>query len=315
MKTWYWIGVIACIWVGIGVAIYTKPTSLLDISTWVVDWDLDRGKEELPLYNWSSIQYFATYFNEEDEFMIDDQLVYQLEKQEAPVYLSVVNDLILLEGGSIQKDSELVRRLLEDEHHLQNLVELARDLKVEGLELDYENIPSELWPVYVAFIERLGKALKAIDKELRVVLEPKAPIDQLDWPDEIEYVMMAYNLYGYHSGPGPKADLAFIQSLCEKVRLYLPNVRLAFSLGGFDWKLGEKPKALTMIEAQALAQERNVDYHRDAFSGALYFVYTDDLNEVHEVWFSDAVTIEAWIKEAQKDQINKFALWRLGGNK
>ena len=69
-----------------------------------------------------------------------------------------------------------------------------------------------------------------------------------------------------------------------------------------------------MIEAQMLASKMEASYQRDDQSGALYFRYMDDLNQSHEVWFADEVTIETWIKEAQKEQINQFALWRLGGN-
>lgn len=315
MRYLKWTGLVTTILcLGIFLASFINETNRLDISAWVVDWDLRRGQDELLLYDWSSIQYFAVYFNEEDELIVDDKLEASFCENGGSCYLTIVNDIKKQDGSSIQKDSALVDRLLNNENHVDDLVCLANELEVVGLELDYEKIPDELWEDYVDFIERLGNELKANGKQLRIVLEPRSPIDRVQLPSDYEYVMMAYNLYGYHSGPGPKADLMFISDLVRKVKSHLSDVRVAFSLGGFDWTEGEKPRAVTMSEAQMLASKMEASYQRDDQSGALYFRYMDDLNQSHEVWFADEVTIETWIKEAQKEQINQFALWRLGGN-
>ena len=178
--------------------------------------------------------------------------------------------------------------------------------------MDYEKIDYELWNEYANFIDALGKELKRNKKELRVILEPRSPIDKVNLPKEYEYVMMAYNLYGYHSGPGPKADKEFIKELSKKVNDNLDNARMAFSLGGFDWCEDGKIKALTYVDANNLAKENDSKLNRDKDSGVLYFDYIDSNGKKHSVWYSDNETIRIWKETAIRNNINKFALWRLG---
>ena len=46
------------------------------------------------------------------------------------------------------------------------------------------------------------------DVTLHVVLEPRFPFD-VKLPDGPHYTVMAYNVHGYHSGPGAKATFLF----------------------------------------------------------------------------------------------------------
>lgn len=126
---------------------------------------------------------------------------------------------------------------------------------------------------------------------------------------------MAYNLYGYHSGPGPKADKEFIKKLVYKSKKHLKDVRIAFSLGGFDWSEEDKiPKALTKVDALKLLEKHNKKIQRDKKSGAAYFEYIDENLKKHTVWYCDEETIQTWMDIAKDKGIEKFALWRLGGN-
>lgn len=295
-----------------------------DISAWIVEWDLDRGINEVDsLYkNLSSTQLFAAYFDESGKLFLPDSLkesdyFNELESKDN-IYITVVNDIVKKDGSSVQKDSEIMRDILTNEEkyksHIKELVSLVSSDKFVGLELDYEKIDEDIWENYAQFIDELGQELKKNNKKLRVVLEPRSPIDKVDLPSEYEYVMMAYNLYGYHSGPGPKADINFIESLSKKCNTNLKDVRMAFSLGGFDWTEEEKPKALTEIEAKKILDETQSEMMRDAKSGAVYFNYKDENLKNHSVWYCDSETLSIWMDTAKKYNINKFALWRLGGN-
>lgn len=75
--------------------------------------------------------------------------------------------------------------------------------------MDYENLgqASSLWQKFFGF-EKILYSLCQKDKlKLRVLLEPKVP--KLAFPAGPTYVVMCYNLYGYSTKAGPKADYAF----------------------------------------------------------------------------------------------------------
>ncbi|WP_409344172.1 hypothetical protein [Paenibacillus sp. MBLB4367] len=65
-----------------------------------------------------------------------------------------------------------------------------------GVEIDYEKIRDSDWSKVGIFYEELYRRLQAMGKTLRIVLEPRAPIERLTLPEGPVYVMMAYNLYG-----------------------------------------------------------------------------------------------------------------------
>lgn len=304
------------------IKILTKK-EIEDISAWVVDWDLERGLTEVALGKESldSLQVFAAYFNEKDEVFLPENLLdidSYIKERGQEAYLTVVNDVIKENGESMQKDSALVTRLIEDEEarqqHISSLIKLVERTDFTGVELDYEKIGHELWEEYGIFIDKLGKELSKLDKKLRIVLEPSSPIEEIQLPQEYEYVMMAYNLYGYHSGPGPKADQSFIQQLSRKTKKSFKNCRVAFSLGGFDWAEDGQVRAVTATQIEELLVNIEGERLRDEESDALSFIYKDELGKKHEVWYADEETIQTWIQTAYSQGVNKFAIWRLGGN-
>lgn len=313
--------------IGFGINEKSKKKDI-DISAWVVDWDLKRGIEEVESTSvaLSSIQLFAAYFNEEDNVFLNEKSIKVMDKSKEELegqglknlYLTVVNDIVFQDGKSIQKDSNLISRIMKNEEkrkgHIEELVKLVDNEKFVGIELDYEKIESDVWDEYALFIEELGVELEEIGKQLRIVLEPMTPLEEVDFPKDYEYVMMAYNLYGSHSGPGPKADKEFIKNQSKRMKGNFKNMRMAFALGGFDWVENEKVKAVTEIEAQNLVLKANSEVKRDKKSNSVYFNYTDDSDVKHTVWYADRETISTWMKIAYRKGMRNFAFWRLGGN-
>ena len=190
-------------------------------------------------------------------------------------------------------------------------MQLAEQCGVQELEIDYEALgrDAELWAQFAVFIERAYSACDARGIALRVVLSWDAP-RYMSLPSGPEYVVMCYNLYGYHSGPGPKADFDFLARTAELYRPYAASVRMAFATGGFDWTDGGV-RALKQQEAEELLAEADATVMRDTDSAALCATFRQ-AGEDHTVWYADGTTLEAWA-----DVMNEFAgidLFRLGGN-
>ncbi|MCM3786245.1 glycosyl hydrolase [Neobacillus mesonae] len=298
------------------------------LSVWITDWQWEEGNAD-----WSSIpagsadlQLFAAYFDERDELYFTDTLtnalprLHELAAEEADlesvIGLTLVNDVIHADGSSVQKDSELLNRLTATEEarqrHIQRIAQTVEQYSLEQIEIDYEQVEEQDWPNMLLFYEELAGRLKEMNVSLRVVLEPRAPVEQLELPEGPEYVMMAYNLYGGHSGPGPKADLDFIAALAGRMSHIPGDPIIAFSTGGFDWEEEGGTSSLTEQSAADLADSLGLKPERDPGSGSVYFEYNNEAGIKHTVWYADDVTLRGWIDEASRQGIYKVALWRLG---
>ena len=296
-----------------------------DLTVWSAYWDcaddIDVLEEEADHVD--AVSLFAAYFQDGELVIPDttDRMRGKIRRrdvlQEKTVYLSVVNDV--KEGDKItQKDTDILWQVLGTEEaaqaHAQELVQLAVDNGYDGIEIDYEKIRKdmELWQAFISFEEELLPLAKDAGLQVRILLEPGTPVEQLTFPEGAEYVVMCYNLFGGGTGPGPKADMAFLKELYEKFQT-LPNCSYALANGGYIWE-GTDTKATQCraSEAKALAQKAGVTPERDPDSGALHFNYTQD-GTSYTVWYADETTLARWAQQLQEVGGGKVrvSLWRL----
>jgi len=315
---------------GLGLSGTKEPMAQTRLSVWVADWDYKLGAADWASLSGSpeSVQLFGAYFDERDKLLFRDDFFKLLEAVQRPGlpaggkagyerYLTIVNDIVKGDATSLLKDSGLVSRLAASESsrkaHIAAVVAAAKQYGMDGIELDYERVAQADWPNVVRLFGELHRALAAEWLKLRIVLEPGAPVERLELPEGPEYVMMAYNLYGTHSGPGPKTDLAYIGKLAKRLE-HVPGAPvLAFATGGFDWDAAGKATALMETDAIRLAQAAGVQPQRDEASGSLYFTYTDWQGAEHTVWYADAATLQGWIDAAKQRGVTRAAIWRMGG--
>lgn len=286
------------------------------LSTWVADWDYKSGFVDVAhMEGLASVQLFSVYFTQQAEFHLTEAFL-AMEKQAfeqeligVPKYFTVVNDRFLESGKVKQKDPTLISQVVQDKttraRYITELVNLAVERNYDGVEMDFEKINAKDKTKVAYFYGELYQALQAEGKALRVLIEPATIATKTRYPEGPTYVVMAYNLHGYHSKPGPKADYAFIKQLVADSKNVPGKVTIAFATGGFVWK-GDTVKALSEIEAERIAPKRS---KRDQQSGALHF----DSERHGEVWYSDAKAINGWIDVAQQTKSVDIAIWRAGG--
>lgn len=289
-------------------------------TAWCVYWDQETAGQ-LSASNWEEVILFACYYDQEDALYIPPSLETLREKVEASfqgkLYVSVVNDIQFSDGTTAQKDTELLKRLLQNDEsrkqRIEELLSLAEKWNCNGVEIDYEKlVGEEMWEAYESFVRQLWREAQKRGLEVRIVLGSNTPVDNRDFPDGPQYVVMCYNLYGYHSGPGPKADREFLAKVAERFSV-LPSVSYALSNGGFDWDSEEAIyRSVTGPEIAALLKQCSASVQRDPESHALYFYYQGE-DGTHTVWYADEDTMAAWEK-ALSDAVGgrvKTNLWRL----
>lgn len=292
-------------------------------SAWAVEWDLDGWKETAALGDaLEYVQIFAASFDADDKPVIADDLAAWIganaeQLREKNAYLTVVNDAVRKDGEVVAKDPDLISRLMAGpesrKKHREDLLALLGSGNFSGLDIDYERVKLEDWPTLLAFCQELHKELEADGKGLRVVIEPKKAYLEKPLPAGPEYSLMAYNLFGGHSGPGPKATPAFIGQLASYCRAGKNKVRLALSTGGFLWREGDRTRGITEQQAVNLAAEHNAVMKRDSASRYLLFSYTDGEGKKCTVWYADADALATLIKRGKTFGFDRVDIWRLGG--
>lgn len=294
---------------------------------WIPQWDAEAGLREAKSLakQLDTAVAFAAYFREDGTIylpMETENLLIQLQKQfagsDTRVYLSVVNDVVGTDGKTVNKSRELLEQLLADEaseqKHLADLLELVDVYRLDGLEIDYENIKDNeaLWEKYAAFLEHLRDALSGYDTAIRADLEWKAA-SYVSLPEGITYSVMCYNLYGYHSGPGPKADSLFLSRVAKLYADRADEVSMALACGGFLWEDGKVIRAVTQQEAREAAKAAGAKCVRDGAGGALHAEWKAD-GRKYALWYADGVTLHAWQQQMLSEGFTHFDLYRLGGN-
>ncbi len=298
-----------------------------EFSAWLAYWDMENGVKELSKVSdkISSISSFALYFKNDGSISADDNMLKGYSsiseitsKNDINLYVCAVNDVIDEKGEIVQKDTNIIRKLLstqdERNRHINDLVSYAVNNGYFGIEIDYEKLEDDVWQNFVVFCGELYNKCVENKLDLRVILEPKAPIDRYKLPDGPEYIMMAYNLYGLSTEPGPKADIAFIKELAEKMNTISGKKWFALATGGFDWKTNGETQNITESKALDIINIYNCLPTRDEASGCLYFYYTDENGNDHTVWYADNVTLNTWIQTAKECGYSNICLWKFGGN-
>ncbi len=304
---------------------YAEPAEPgISCGAWIVYWDDAAGLQEAVALNPTPdrLIVFEALFSADETVMLEPQAEEMLREMQNAfpperIWLSVVNDLALKEGGYTNKDRQLLRDLMTEperrESHIRELTGLAEKWQLKGLEIDYENIHGdrELWQYYAAFLRELHEALQERGIGLRVCLEWDSLL-YTELPEGPEYSIMCYTLFGYHSGPGPKADRSFLQKVAE---LYQnrSDCALALAAGGYDWNGNRVERELTEKEAEKIFRSRNLKPSRDMDSGALHGTYLQD-GETHTVWYADAETLHGWMERLHEYGYDRVDFCRLGGN-
>lgn len=298
-----------------------------EFSVWVAYWDIDNGIKELSksVDALSSVSSFALYFNNDGTVFVPEDLSNKhseisadTNKNNINSYICVVNDVIDENGNIVQKDTNIIRKLLssptERSRHINELISFAQNNEYFGIEIDYEKLDENVWPDFVLFCSELYNQCVLKKLDLRVIFEPRAPLDRYTFPDGPEYIMMAYNLYGASTEPGPKADVDFIKELSVKMNNVPGKKWIAFASGGFDWQTGGETLSISEKEALDIINIYKCLPARDEKSGGLYFYYTDDKGKDHTVWYADNSTFDVWTRTARECGFENICLWKLGGN-
>jgi peptidoglycan-N-acetylglucosamine deacetylase len=200
---------------------------------------------------------------------------------------------------------------------------LASD-RFKGAAIDFEEIPLQAQPGFLALIRELGQDLHSRKMKLYVNV-PVADKDY-DYADLAAnsdgLVIMNYDQHQVTSRPGPVAAQDWFTANLDQAIKDIPRDKIICGIGnyGYDWALKGKEKHQQVLsvetnnvqEAWMHSQESEspVEFQSDSLNP--HFAYEEDNGVEHQVWYLDAVTAFNQMRAARRLGIRTFALWRLG---
>lgn len=228
--------------------------------------------------------------------------------------------------------------------HVAAIMKIARQPGVDGIDLDYENLPPESRSFYTTFVDELAAALHQNGKILSVTVPPKVRADDscvvCQFADYAaigaaadRFRVMGYEYHGPSGGPGPISPAWWLRQVMSYTVSVVPHakVSLGIHLYGYDWG-GDHTPALWWNEVQTLKDKYDgvVSYPTSTRGpvgeaemtytitqhGRCPLVYADcatSTPEKHTVWFVDSHYIEQVVKIVDDLGLGGIVMWRPGG--
>jgi hypothetical protein len=233
--------------------------TLLAVGGWIVPWQHDAGLAavERARGGLGDVFLFAAQLDADGHPVLDGSAeawagtIRRVHDRGARAWLTVVNDLVSAGTSATLKDADIVHRLIADADaraaHSREIVALAKSLNVDGLDLDYENLPASERDAFTAFVGRLAADLHASELSLSVTVQPKRRETSSKGPGAADWrricavvdrmQVMLYNQHNAATGAGPIADLDWIGGIVDYGLDTCPASKLVpvVKVSGMDW--------------------------------------------------------------------------------
>jgi spore germination protein YaaH len=234
-----------------------------------------------------------------------------------PTVQNLVNDTFDGNAAATMLASATTR-----EAHATALAQLAIANGFDGIDVDYERVPTASRSAFTAFISSLGAKLHAANKKLSVTVYAKAS-DKENWsgPGSQDWTaiggsadsvkIMAYDYHWSTSAPGAITPLDWLDQVATYAEQTIAGSKIMMGLPwyGYDWPASGAAASASYASAHQTMLANNATVQRDAASGESYFSYSG-----HTVYFQDAAGYGKKIDllKQKHSGIGGFAHWAAG---
>lgn len=231
-------------------------------------------------------------------------------------------------AGAFDPDAlhEVISRPAARANLIANLLDWLLREKFQGINIDFEQVLPEDKQNLVQFMKELYAALHPHNLLVTQAIEVEGPGFDLrglsrncDW-----IVPMFYDQHEGSGEPGPVAGVDWTAKNLKRLLREIPAGKIVMGVGNqaYDWRLGSNEAFdLTYQSAIVDAKESLPDsvIRYDPVSLNPYFRYTEtverngkEVDEPHEVWMQDAVSVYNQLVVGRNAGIRGGALWFIG---
>lgn len=228
--------------------------------------------------------------------------------------------------------TSVLNRILNDpalrESWLDGIVRRVTDSGADGASLDFEAGLYTDRAALTSFVADLAGRLHAQGQRLTIAVSAKtADVPRHPRSTFFDYkalaqsadqvFVMAWGIKWATSGPGAQDDLTWVTKVADYVKTMPDPSRFVMGtqLYAMDWPSGggvaHPATSYEYADAVAMAGAMGASMRLDPVSDGMTFAYTDAGGAPHNVWFSDASTVERRFALATARGIG-IGVWRLG---
>ena len=193
---------------------------------------------------------------------------------------------------------------------------------LDGINVDFEMVPAEDRDNLTAFMRELFARLKPQGYIVSIDVFPKQDETNdvavaYDYAELAKYtdkiMLMTYDNHGTWSGPGPIADIAWVENNLKYALKFIPKNKLYLGIAayGYDWS-AQGTQSLEFKTIMDLAQRYGQAIQWDDTAKSPYFSYLANDGVKHTVWFENSESLKHKLALIAKYDIAGAAMWKLG---
>ncbi len=249
-------------------------------------------------------------------------------------YVDKANDLGLevwavvdnFNSGNEIDMKELLSRTSYRENLSNSLVQAALDYKLNGINIDFEKIPSASGEDYIEFLRELSVKCRNNGIVLSVDNYVPTPYTKYYNKEEqgeiLDYVIiMAYDEhYAGSDEAGPVSSIGFVKDAVSNTLDIVPKDKIIIAIPFYTrlWKEtadGElTSSAYAMTPAENILKDNKAEPAWDNAAGCYYAQFQQD-GATYRIWQEEEKSIEEKLKVIYKADVAGIAEWRLGHEK
>ncbi len=237
-----------------------------------------------------------------------------------------VHASVMLMGWNAAGRDE-IHELLSSPDNRQQLIDNLRvhaaEFGYDGINIDFEGIPSQDRDNFSIFTSELTRALH--EDNLTVSVAAPAKVAGSTWHAGFDYkvvgqavdylIIMAYDYSA--STPGPSAPINWVEKVTSYAVSCVPRDKIILGLGtyGRDWNLERGTR--TVVYQETIDELLNSSYPRvmgfDRVSYTPYIDYLDQDQRQHRIWYDNGISYNEKHAIAVENNLPGLSFWRLTG--
>jgi len=203
------------------------------------------------------------------------------------------------------------------------LIEKALEYKLNGINIDFEKIPSAAGKDYIQFIRELS--VKCRNNGIVLSVDSYVPTEYTKYYDReeqgkiVDYVVvMAYDeFYAGSEVAGPVSSIGFVTDAVNNILSMVPKEKTIIAIPFYTrlWKEDEQGNVtsdtLSMTPAAKLIEDNSLEAKWDDANGCYYVEYVKD-GATYRMWQEEDTSIEEKMKVIYNADVAGVAEWKLG---